>query len=119
VCERHGRELDALPAPQSSQQLLTYVDGLTRLSRAQVADLRALEPPADDAAGYRRMLEQMQATVGLYPGLRNAVRSGIPSAIESVLERANSSNQRAAEAAIELGADECVAADDGDTASGP
>jgi hypothetical protein len=119
VCARHFGEVEALPAPQSTQQLETYVSELTRLYRAQLEDLRALEPPADDAADYRRLINQMQATLGLYPDLRDAVRSGVPSAIESTLERANSSNRKAGEAALELGAEECAPGDNGETASGP
>ena len=119
VCARHLGEVEDLAAPQSTQQLETYVNELTRVYRAQLEDLRALEPPADDAADYRRLVNQMQATLGLYPDLRDAVRSGVPAAIESVLERANSSNQKAAEAAIELGAEDCVPGDDGETANGP
>jgi hypothetical protein len=118
VCEQHFREVEALAAPQSTQQLERYVNDLTRLYRAQLKDLRTLEPPADDAADYRRMLNQMQATLGLYPDLRDAVRSGLPVAIESVLERANSSNQKAGEAAIELGAEDCVPGNDQETATG-
>jgi ABC-type spermidine/putrescine transport system permease subunit II len=47
------------------------------------------------------------------------VRRGVPFAIESVLERANSSNREAGEAALELGAEECVPGGDGETATGP
>jgi hypothetical protein len=119
VCARHFSEIDALAAPQSSQQLLTYVNELTRLSRAQLTDLRAVEPPTDDAAAYRRMLDQMQTTLRLYPDLRDAVVTGQPAAIESVLERANSSNQKAGEAATELGAEKCLPGDDEETATGP
>jgi hypothetical protein len=95
------------------------VNELTRLSRAQLTDLRAVEAPADDAAAYRRMLDQMQTTLRLYPDLRDAVVTGQPAAIESVLERANSSNQKAGEAATELGAEKCLPGDDEETATGP
>jgi hypothetical protein len=118
VCARHFSEVEALPAPQSSQQLLTYAKGLTRLYRAQLTDLRAVEPPADDATEYRRLLDQMQTTLGLYPELEAAVVTGDPAAIQGVLERANSSNQKAGEAAVELGAEECAPGADGKTTSG-
>jgi hypothetical protein len=118
VCARHFSEVEALPAPQSSQQLLTYAKELTRLYRAQLTDLRAVEPPADDATEYRRLLDQMQTTLRLYPDLEAAVVTGDPAAIESVLQRANSSNQKAGEAAIELGAEECAPGYDEETATG-
>ena len=113
VCAQHFSEVDALPAPQSSQQLLTYAKELTRLYRAQLTELRAIEPPEDDATGYGRMLEQMQTTLGLYPDLQDAVVTGQQAAIESVLARANASNQQAGEAAVELGAERCAPGDGG------
>ena len=46
--------------------------------------------------------------------------TGQPAAIESVLQRANSSNQKAGEAATELGADKCLPGDDDEeTATDP
>jgi hypothetical protein len=108
VCATHYREVDALPAPQSRQQLLDYVGDLTRLARVQLGDLRELEVPAADASQFTRMLTQMQATLALYPDLRDAVASGRQVAIESMLQRANSSNEQAAKSALAIGLDACV-----------
>lgn len=115
VCEQNRRRVEALPSPQSTQQLLGYVEDLTALARDQLGKLRAIQPPEDDADEYERMLTQMQATLALYPDLRDAVRSGQQVAIESVLERANSSNEQAAQAALALDLDDCVPGDGEET----
>jgi hypothetical protein len=113
ACKRHLDSVDALASPQSSQQLVTYVDELTRLARRQLRELRALEPTGDDRDEYGRMLGRLETTLALYPDLRDAVVTGRASAIDSIVRRANSSSQEAAEAAIALGADECARADEG------
>lgn len=118
VCKRHFDDLDALDSPQSSQQLLTYVEELTRLARVLVRDLEKLTPPAADRDDFRTMVRQMQATLALYPDLRDAVLSAQPNALESVVQRANSSNQKAGEAALELGAEECAPTNASETTSG-
>ena len=118
VCAQNRRQVDALPSPQSSQQLVRYVENLTKLARAQLGELRAIRPPEDGADEYERMLVQIQATLALYPDLRDAVASGQQVAIESVLERANSSNELAARSALELDLDDCVPGDGEETTTG-
>jgi hypothetical protein len=117
VCAENREQVDALASPQSSQQLVRYVDELTRLARAQVRGLRALEPPDDDAAEFERMLVRMEATLQLYPDLREAVETGQQAAVQSVLQRANSSNEEAARSAEAIGLDECIPGDGSETTS--
>jgi hypothetical protein len=117
VCTENREQVDALASPQSTQQLVRYVDELTELARAQVRGLRALEPPEDDAAEFERMLERMEATLQLYPDLREAVETGQQAAVESVLARANSSNEDAARSAEAIGLDACIPGQEGETTS--
>lgn len=112
VCDRHFRELQALPQPQNPEHLASYVTRLIRVARAQLAELRAVEAPEEDAAEYRSLLAQMGRTVALYPKLRDAVESGETAAIERVITQANASNVQAGTIAAALGLDACVPPDE-------
>ena len=118
ICRRHSDQVRDLDQPQSYQQLLVYVDELAKLARQQIDELRAVEPPPDDAREFDRMVTQMERTLALYPELKEAAVTGRPTEIQRVLRNADASDARAAKFGRNLGLDECVqgSADDGATA---
>jgi hypothetical protein len=117
VCRRHFQQVRALESPQSYQQLLDYVDEIAKLARQQVEELRAVEPPPEDARDFERMVAQMERTLTLYPELKEAAVTGRPSEIRRVLSKADASDAGAGEIGRELGLDECVRS--GESATAP
>ena len=119
ICRRHSDQVRDLGQPESYQQLLDYVDELAKLARQQVDELRTVEPPADDAQEFERMVAQMERTLALFPELKEAAVTGRPAEIQRVLRRADDSDARAAEFGRDLGLDDCVRQSAEDGATGP
>ena len=108
VCRRYSQDIRALAAPQSFEQLIRYVDELTRLSGERVDELRALAPPEDAAGDFDRFVQQLARTQTLLGGLRRATALGQTAEVRAVLDQAKKSDAAAGEIASDLGLDRCA-----------
>jgi hypothetical protein len=71
----------AIPQPASSQQLVGYVRRVYALERGVVADLRGLQPPAEDRGTIDRMLDSVDRALAFESDVEAAARSGNQSRI--------------------------------------
>jgi len=85
-----------------------WLEELTRIDRAAVADVRALEPPSDERAAISSMLSGFERGLARGAAIARASRQGDFRALRSGVDAANADFSRARRIAVEQSLDECA-----------
>ena len=111
VCTRTQRQVVALGAPgavTSLPKLATHGAKVLVLQRREIAQLRALQPPASDAAAVQTALSAMQAATAAGARLVSYARQGDPQAVIAQEKVVTAAVAAANRALVPLGLNTCA-----------
>lgn len=108
ICARYDEQIDEVAAPTSADEVARFAERAAELTREGVAELRALEPPAELEEDYARFLAEGDGVVALSERLARAARAGDVAELETILAEAQESERRSDRIARELGLDDCA-----------
>jgi hypothetical protein len=98
ICKRYSARIKAIPQPKSPAGIPRFVERALPLTRKELAELRALRPPAKDAGTVRRILDEFERTIEAGRKLSAAVQKNDRGAFD----RANLAGSKAARTADRL-----------------
>ena len=109
VCSTYGRRITALGTPTTPAGAEAFIRRAIPVAREEVAKLRELETPEDDAAKIDRMLDQVEQGIGALQSVLSARASGDQAAVDAATQRGRQASEASNRAATELGATDCAA----------
>jgi hypothetical protein len=109
VCSTYGRRITALGTPTTPAGAEAFIRRAIPVAREEVAKLRELETPEDDAAKIDRMLDQVEQGIGALQSVLSARASGDQAAVDAATQRGRQASEASNRTATELGATDCAA----------
>jgi hypothetical protein len=111
VCTDAARGVNAVfsdgGTPTSGPEAAAQASLLLPIERRALTDLRAIEPPRERAAAYRRFLSARERALALTERQREAAESGDPGVYDSLGERRDQVNREADQDAVRAGLRAC------------
>jgi hypothetical protein len=109
ICEKYDKKIQALGSPQSPADVPAYVQKGIPLLRQGIAELRALNPPADVEDNYNRMLDETAKAIPAAEKLADAAEKNDAAAVQSAIKEAQQADDASDGLATELKLDRCAA----------
>jgi hypothetical protein len=113
ICAETTAGVDALPDPQSPEEIGEYFDELTAISQGSVDELRALGPPPELADRFDQALEVLEQQAQIVRDAAELAADGDFAGMEEALASIEPVAKEADEIAIEIGLTECGSSDSG------
>jgi hypothetical protein len=109
ICEKYDKKIQALGSPQSPADIPAYVQKGIPLLRQGIAELRALNPPADVEDDYNRMLDETAKAIPAAEKLAGAAEKNDAAAVEDAIKEGQQADEASDELATKLGLGRCAA----------
>jgi hypothetical protein len=109
ICEKYDKKIQALGSPQSPADIPAYVQKGIPLLRQGIAELRALNPPADVEDDYNRMLNETAKAIPAAEKLADAAEKGDTAAVQDAIREGQQADEASDELATKLKLDRCAA----------
>jgi hypothetical protein len=109
ICEKYDKKIQALGSPQSPADIPAYVQKGIPLLRQGIAELRALNPPADVEDDYNRMLNETAKAIPAAEKLADAAEKGDAAAVQDAIREGQQADEASDELATKLKLDRCAA----------
>jgi hypothetical protein len=109
ICEKYDKKIQALGSPQSPADIPAYVQKGIPLLRQGIAELRALNPPADVEDDYNRMLNETAKAIPAAEKLAEAAEKGDAAAVQDAIREGQQADEASDELAAKLKLDRCAA----------
>ena len=109
ICAKYDNKIQALGSPQSPADIPAYVQKGIPLLRQGIAELRALNPPADVEDDYNRMLNETAKAIPAAEKLADAAEKGDTAAVQEAIREGQQADQASDELATKLGLGRCAA----------
>ena len=109
ICAKYDKKIQALGSPQSPADIPAYVQKGIPLLRQGIAELRALNPPADVEDDYNRMLNETAKAIPAAEKLADAAEKGDTAAVQEAIREGQQADQASDELATKLGLGRCAA----------
>jgi hypothetical protein len=109
ICEKYDKKIQALGSPQSPADIPAYVQKGIPLLRQGIAELRALNPPADVEDDYNRMLDETAKAIPAAEKLADAAEKSDAAAVQDAIKEGQQADEASDELATKLGLDRCAA----------
>jgi hypothetical protein len=109
ICEKYDKKIQALGSPQSPADIPAYVQKGIPLLRQGIAELRALNPPADVEDDYNRMLNETAKAIPAAEKLADAAEKGDTAAVQDAIREGQQADEASDELAAKLKLDRCAA----------
>jgi hypothetical protein len=109
ICEKYDKKIQALGTPQSPADIPAYVQKGIPLLRQGIAELRALNPPADVEDDYNRMLNQTAKAIPAAEKLADAAEKGDAAAVQDAIKEGQQADDASDGLATKLKLDQCAA----------
>jgi hypothetical protein len=109
ICEKYDKKIRALGSPQSPADIPAYVQKGVPLLRQGIAELRALNPPADVEDDYNRMLDETTKAIPAAEKLADAAKRNDAEAVQDALKEGQEADSASDELASKLKLDGCAA----------
>jgi hypothetical protein len=107
ICMHGSKAQDALDQPSSNADLAGYVKRVYAIERGVVSDVRALTPPAGDAATITSMLDNVDRALAFESEVEAAARTGNQSRINDAQAKGATFLNTANTIASKYGFQEC------------
>ncbi len=112
ICARFDSQLDALAQPETLDDLAAMATEAKPIAEAGVAELRALDPPAELEEQVDAWLVLNEQNIEAIDQLREAAESGDETKVQQVAATATDNEQKADAAAAEIGLTDCASTDE-------
>jgi hypothetical protein len=109
ICEKYDKKIQALGSPQSPADIPAYVQKGIPLLRQGIAELRALNPPADVEDDYNRMLDETAKAIPAAEKLADAAEKNDAAAVQDAIKEGQQADDASDELATKLKLDGCAA----------
>jgi len=109
ICEKYDKKIQALGSPQSPADIPAYVQKGVPLLRQGIAELRALNPPADVEDDYNRMLDETANAIPAAEKLADAAEKNDAAAVQDAIKEGQQADDASDELATKLKLDRCAA----------
>jgi hypothetical protein len=109
ICEKYDKKIQALGSPQSPADIPAYVQKGIPLLRQGIAELRALNPPADVEDDYNRMLDETAKAIPAAETLADAAAKNDAAAVQDAIKEGQQADEASDELATKLGLGRCAA----------
>jgi hypothetical protein len=109
ICEKYDRKIQALGSPQSPADIPAFVQKGVPLLRQGIAELRALNPPADVEDDYNRMLDETAKAIPAAEKLADAAEKSDAAAVQEAIQEGQQADDASDELATKLKLDGCAA----------
>ena len=109
ICEKYDKKIQALGSPQSPADIPAYVQKGIPLLRQGIAELRALNPPADVEDDYNRMLDATAKAIPAAEKLADAAEKNDAAAVQDAIKEGQQADDASDELAAKLKLDRCAA----------
>ena len=109
ICAKYDKKIQALGSPQSPADIPAYVQKGIPLLRQGIAELRALNPPADVEDDYNRMLNETAKAIPAAEKLAEAAEKGDAAAVQEAIREGQLADEASDELATKLELDGCAA----------
>jgi hypothetical protein len=109
ICERYDKKIQALGSPQSPADIPAYVAKGIPLLRQGIAELRALNPPAEVEDDYNRMLDETAKAIPAAEKLADAAEKNDAAAVQDAIKEGQQADEASDELATKLKLDGCAA----------
>lgn len=107
ICEKYQKQLDALPQPQSIDDLPDAVSQALTLIDRQIEEIGNLNPPEEFQEDFDAMMEQADKTRDAANDLSEAAKDQDQQGIQDAIEQGQTASQEADNFASNLGLDAC------------
>lgn len=108
VCADVNARTQELEQPRDPREFTRFARRAKAITEEAVADLRALEPPEDDAATIDRMIDNIEEAVNVLPEIGDAVAAEDFQRVQELGTQVQASAQQAQEIAQDYGFEECA-----------
>lgn len=108
ICEKYGKQLDALPEPQTVAEVAGVAERALPIARKGVDELRRLEPPEELESKVDDWLARDAKNVQAIENLRDAAKDGDPAKIRSIVAESAANEKKADALAREIGLAKCA-----------
>jgi hypothetical protein len=109
ICEKYDKKIQALGSPQSPADIPAYVQKGIPLLRQGIAELRALNPPADVEDDYNRMLDETAKAIPAAEKLADAAEKNDAAAVQDAIKEGQQADEASDKLATKLKLDGCAA----------
>jgi hypothetical protein len=107
ICDKYQTQLNQLKSPTSLEEIPDFVDHALAILNKEVAEITALNPPADLQTEFDAMIAASNDTKAAADELSQAARDGDQAAVQKALDEGNAASKRADQIATQLGLDSC------------
>jgi hypothetical protein len=108
ICADFNEKLNAVPAPESPEDIPEFVDRGIPLVEQGLAELRALNPPEELQEDYDAMLDEIAKQIPAGRALGEAAADEDPAAVQEAIAEGNRASQASDRLATQLGIEECA-----------
>jgi hypothetical protein len=107
ICDKYQTQLNQLKSPTSLEEIPDFVDHALAILNKEVAEITALNPPADLQTEFDAMIAASNDTKAAADDLSQAARDGDQAAVQKALDEGNAASKKADQIATQLGLDSC------------
>jgi hypothetical protein len=108
ICEKYDEKIQAIASPSSPAEIPEFISEGIPLLRQGIAELRALEPPADLEADYDHMLDETQKAIPAAQKLAEAAKKNDAEAVQEAIQEGEQADSASDELATKLQLDKCA-----------
>jgi hypothetical protein len=109
ICTRYERQIALIPQPQTYfRDFAVYMRRVVPIARQQNRELRALKPPDNEAADYRRMLSLLDTQLDMWAVAGEQAYAGNDSRAQAILNQSSGPGGEAQRIAGEIGFFSCA-----------
>ena len=111
ICEKYNEKIKAIDSPSSPEELDNSVDEVVPVMQQGIDELRGLEPPAESADDYDRMLDETEKAIPAARQLGEAAANNDPAAVQRALKAGQQADDASDEIATDLGLTGCASSE--------
>ena len=107
ICAKYQKQLNAVGNPSSIEEIPDLVEQALAILNKEIAEIAALNPPADMQTEFDAMIEASNNTKAAADDLSQAAKDGDQAAVQKALDEGNAASKKADQIATQLGLDSC------------
>jgi hypothetical protein len=109
VCQKYAQRIGGIPRPQTLlRDFAVYMRRAVPIAREQNRELRAMTPPEDSEADFRRMLQLLDQQLDLAAAAGEEAYAGREARAQAVLQQSAVPADEAAQIAARIGFTTCA-----------
>jgi hypothetical protein len=108
ICQKYDEKIQAIGSPSSPSEIPEFVSKGVPLIRQGIAELRALQPPAELQDDYDRMLDETEKAIPAAEKLAEAAKNNDPAAVQEAIQEGEQANSASDDLSTTLQLDKCA-----------